>query len=557
MKKYIATLFIGFVAFLSIQSCKKEKDEEPKIQTLEVIAPSPVNVTFKGNIISLGTSKILDYGFIYNSISSIDEITGTRVSMGNSPQEGDFTKEVKNLTFTNQYSSNMLYVRSYLTNEKGTVFGKIISVNIPVISATNVSPNSGKAGDLVTINGQFYTSSPDQVNVTFNNIKAKVTEASSSKIVVEVPAGISAAHNTQIPLQITIGGQRVNASYYFVMLANVKDYSPKSGSVGTAINFTGENMPNYYSGSNIRVLFGTTEGYVSYNSNGGMQVVVPTNVTTEKLPVSVIINGQTNLLPGEFTLVPPTITSLSPTSGLPGTNITVNGTNFPLGSYGTNPVVMLGSTVLSLNSLSYTAMFAVVPTNMAPGEYAFTLKVGPHTVTAPQKFTVIAPSVTGFSPTSGGPGREVNISGNFLSGSYYNVYFGSVSASGQATSSSNIRTYVPSNIDAGKVKISVQYNNQNIQAKDDFTITSPSIDSFTPASGVAGTIINIYGEGFGSNMYGSVSVRFGSINATLVSVTDNLIRAMVPSNLNLGAMKISVTSNGQTVVSTSNFTATN
>jgi hypothetical protein len=553
MKKVLAYIILLSAALTSfyLQSCKKEENPDPQVQTLEVLATSPVKVTFKGSVVSRGKYAVLDYGFLYGTTSNIDESNGTKVSMGTDVPTGDFSKEVNNITVNSTFYSNVLYARAYLKNEKGTVFGKVISTTLPAITASALSPQSGKAGDLVTITGQFYTATADQISVTFNNIKAKVTEASSSKIVVEVPSGISASHNSQIPVAITIGGQRLSSNYYFTMLANVKDYSPKSGATGTLITFSGDNLPSYYNYSNIKVLFGTTEGNISYNSNG-FQVAVPNTVTSNKFSISVVVNGVTTVLPGEFSVVAPTITSVSPTSGLPGAVFTITGTDFPTS---VQPTLMFGSTSVFVGSMSNTMLSGYIPTNMAAGTYDVTLKAGPNTVTAPQKLTVLAPSVSSFSPTSGSPGREVNITGTFVSGQYYNVFFGSTSVSGQATSSTNVRTTVPGYINPGNIKIAVQFNNQNISASGDFTIVGPSITGFTPASGVAGSIVTINGAGFGTNSY-NVAVKFGSTAATVLSVTDNTIRATVPSGV-LGAMKISVTTNGQTIVSNDNYTVTN
>ena len=67
--------------------------------------------------------------------------------------------------------------------------------------------------------------------------------------------------------------------------------------------------------------------------------------------------------------------------------------------------------------------------------------------------------------------------------------------------------------------------------------------------------MTITGTGFNS-AYGA-GVNFGSINASVFGVTSTTIKAIVPSNTGNGAMKITVTSGGQTVVSTDNFTVTN
>lgn len=553
MKKYLTQLCavaILLCTAITLWTCKKDKEEDPMIQTLSAKPYSPTSVLFTGNILNKGTHQVLDYGFVYGIYPTVDETSGTKVSLGSDAPSGNFTKQVDNINILSVSYQSTLYVRAYIKNDKGTAYGTATSFALPTITATSVSPQSGKSGDQITINGQFFSTPASQINVTFNSVAGKVISAADNKIVVQIPSGISASHGSAITIQIGIGSQKIYAPGTFTILANIKDFSPKNGPIGTTVSFTGDNLPSYYYSPAIRILFGGVDGGVLYSSS--LQATVPATVTSDKLQVSVIVNGVTTTLPGEFALQSPTITSISPTSGVAGTQLTVTGTNFPLNGSAT---YTLGSTTIYPASMSSTLMYFTVPTSMPAGDYAFTLKAGPSSVTASQKFTVVPHAVTGFSPSSGSIGTEVNISGTFLSGQYYTVYFGSVSAGGQATSGSNVRTNVPFGANAGDVKISVQNNGQSIQAPGNFTITSPSIDSFTPTTGVAGTIVTINGNGFGTNIY-NVSVKFGTIAATVVSVTDKVIKATVPSN-NLGAMKITVVVSGQTVVSTDNFTATN
>ena len=176
-------------------------------------------------------------------------------------------------------------------------------------------------------------------------------------------------------------------------------------------------------------------------------------------------------------------------------------------------------------------------------------------MTAPQKFTVVAPSISSFAPTSGPVNSQVTLTGTFVAGQYYTVNLGSYSTSAYASSSNTLIVTVPYGISGGALKISVVIGGQTVTAPGTFTVAVPTITSFSPTSGVAGTVVTITGTGFNST-YGA-GVNFGSINASVLSVTSTTIKAIVPSNTGNGAMKVTVTSGGQTVVSTDNFTVTN
>src|SRR6185312_5543511 len=112
------------------------------------------------------------------------------------PQTGPYSKQVDGIIVSNAYSP-VIYVRAYLTNEKGTAFGALTSVTLPAPAASSVSPASGRSGDQVTINGQFYASTTSDVKVSFNGTQATVISVSSTQVVVTVPSGINASDNTQ------------------------------------------------------------------------------------------------------------------------------------------------------------------------------------------------------------------------------------------------------------------------------------------------------------------------------------------------------------------------
>ncbi|MBV8389328.1 MAG: IPT/TIG domain-containing protein, partial [Mucilaginibacter sp.] len=248
------------------------------------------------------------------------------------------------------------------------------------------------------------------------------------------------------------------------------------------------------------------------------------------------------------------ITSLSPGSGLAGSSVTVTGTNFP--TYYGSISATLGGVSVSTNSYSNNQFSFIVPTSLAAGSYSLVLTEGPNSVTAPQKFTVTAPSISSFSPSSGPVGGLVTINGTFVSGQYYTVNFGSYVTSAYASSSSTLTVSVPSGIPAGGLNISVVIGGQTVAAPGTFTVTTPAITSFSPTSGVAGTTVTITGTGFNSAYYGT-TVSFGTVNATILSITSTSITVLVPSNTGNGAMKIVVNSGGQIVTSSSNFTVTN
>lgn len=552
MKKNILLIAIALFAFFQLQSCKKDNLSGPEIQTVAGIALAPNAATFTGKIVSKGNFNPIDYGFIYSFSGEVSEGKGKKVSLGKNVPEGEFTKEVRNLNPSSSYYPSIVYVRAYITDEKGTALGKLIQITLPSQEVGNITPALGKSGDQVKISGKFYAEADSNVYVMFNNTMANIISVSDTEIVVEVPQGIPAPNGYRLNIEIFIGGRRVSTTNGFTIMANVKDFSPKSGPIGTYIAFSGDNLSDPYNYSNyINIFFGEKPVSPQYSST--LFIFAP-STDKVKSEISVVVGNKKIILPGEFTIIPPVITEMSTEITLPGGSLHISGPSLP--PYDTTPVTAkIGSTSAEINFNYNGGYDIIVPENLAAGDYTVSVTFPPHTITTPKKLKVLPYAFTNFSPTSGGPGKEVNITGNFITGALYTVYFGDVAIQGNATSATNLKVDVPVGINEGNVKIYLAVGGKKLTIAKEFKILGPSITSFSPLSGNAGTVVTIKGDGF-ARYYPSY-VKFGTIEAPISSITENTITVAVPSNLNPGTMKLTVITNGQTVISSSNFTVTN
>jgi hypothetical protein len=101
----------------------------------------------------------------------------------------------------------------------------------------------------------------------------------------------------------------------------------------------------------------------------------------------------------------PSITSLSPTSGVVGTCVTITGTNF--GSTKGTSTVTFNGTAATPTSWSATSVVAPVPTGATTGSVVVT--VSNHASNG-VTFT-LTPSITSLSTSSGAVGASVTITG--------------------------------------------------------------------------------------------------------------------------------------------------
>jgi hypothetical protein len=230
----------------------------------------------------------------------------------------------------------------------------------------------------------------------------------------------------------------------------------------------------------------------------------------------------------------PSVTSINPTSGVPGTQVTLTGSGFGA-VQGTGSVWLGNKLAGSIVSWSDTQIVATVATNVASGS-AQVQQAG--TWSNNIAFTIITPTISSISPTSGVPGTQVTINGtNFGatqgSGQVWlgNTYAGSI----VSWSNTQIVATVAANAASGNAQVqqSGVWGNQIA-----FTVTSPTISSISPTTARAGDSITINGTNFGATQ-GTGVVWLGSKNAgSIVSWSNTQIVATVASGATSGVAQV-------------------
>lgn len=539
-------LFIAII-IATLFSCKKDENTDPELSTSLAIPLSASTCYIKANVSEKGSYDILDYGFVYspsNSYISIDN--GNKISLGKALSVDTFSTV---FSYDNSYSYQNYYVRAYITNTKGTVYGSSISFQPLTISILSVYPKSGKVGDSITITGSNFSLNADDNVVKFNTVPAKILKATAKKLIVAVPSGIQLSYwDSNIYIYVGTGNQTINASS-FTFTTTITGFSPKTGTFGTGVTLTGENL-NF-----VTVKCNNEDAYVNTNSGTSLSFDIPYSIKSEKVKIKVIKNGIETIVDGDFSMNPLSISAVTPQIGYVGTEIYVTGVNFNTG-YGSTSLKVGGASVTSCYTSSPTTISGYVPA-LSVGTYDVEVNNGITSSVLSNAFTVIVPKVTGFSPSSGSYGSQITILGENLS-SYPNVMLwysanNYTYANIVSQDASKIIFTVPFGLRSGTVKLHVFSGFSDLTFADDFTIEplSTTISSFTPNSGSPGTEVTINGSGF---VQGYTEVKFGTISAPILSNTSTALKAQVPSNAGKGAMKISVVISGNTVVSDNNFT---
>lgn len=249
----------------------------------------------------------------------------------------------------------------------GPVFSTSNFVIQPLI--TGFTPHKGQPGTNVTIFGENLLGA---TNVLFGSIKAgQPTGISYSQLTTKVPAG---ATNCFLTVQTTNGS--FTSSERFYLPPAITSFTPTFGPEGSTVKITGTNFLD----ASAVTFNGQPATDFTVTNNGTIGAVIPPGVITGPIsittPYGTVTSDGNHLFYGL-----PIITGFTPLHGLPGTNVTILGTNF----LGTTAVHFNGSNAnftLGTNGV----LTAIVPTNATSGPISVTTLAG--TTESPQPFTL-------------------------------------------------------------------------------------------------------------------------------------------------------------------------
>ena len=319
---------------------------------------------------------------------------------------------------------------------------------------------------------------------------------------------------------------------------SITSLSPTSGAVGASVTITGTNFGTTQGTSTVK-FNGTTATTITSWGATSIVATVPTAATTGSVVVTVsgvASNGSS------FTVVAaPSITSLSPTSGLVGASVTITGTNF--GSTQGTSTVKFNGTSATVTSWGASSIKVTVPTGATTG----TVVVHASGVDSNGSSFTVAPNITSLSPTTGAVGASVTITGtNFgttqgTSTVKFNTTTATTITSWGATS---IVATVPTSATTGSVVVTVSGVASNGSS---FTVVAaPSITSLSPTTGAVGAPVTITGTNFGTTQ-GTSTVKFNGTSATVTSWGASSIKVTVPTGATTGTVVVhasGVDSNG-------------
>jgi uncharacterized repeat protein (TIGR01451 family) len=223
---------------------------------------------------------------------------------------------------------------------------------------TGFSPTLGRPGTNVTITGANLNEG--LASVKFNGATATFNNIQFGQVTATVPPTATTG-----PITITTTNGSVTTLSNFFLPASITGFTPNNSAPGTTVTITGQN----FLGASAVSFNGTPASFIPPTTNTILLATVPDWFASG--PISVTTpTGTTNsgnlLFYGR-----PVITGFTPTNGLPGTNVTISGSNF----LGATAVTFNGVAASFTPPITNTTLLARVPTNNV-----FT---GPIMITAP------------------------------------------------------------------------------------------------------------------------------------------------------------------------------
>lgn len=232
----------------------------------------------------------------------------------------------------------------------------------------------------------------------------------------------------------------------------------------------------------------------------------------------------------------PAITGVTPSSGPPGTSVSITGAYF--GS--TQGSVTFNGTQGVVSNWSDTSISATPPSGIAPGAVPVVVTSASGVASNSVTFTVTpGPSISSLSPTSGCASSSVTIAGTTFGSSQGSstVTFNGALAAPTSWSDTSIVVPVPSNASTGPVVVTTSDGASNGVT---FTIPgAPTISGTSLSSGSIGTAVTIDGSCFGTSQGGS-TVTFNGVSATSTSWSETAINTSVPGNASSGPVLVKV-----------------
>lgn len=352
------------------------------------------------------------------------------------------------------------------------------------------TPNVREVGGTVSIRGSLFTGASA---LSFNGTPQTVyTVVNDTLITTTVPVG---ATSGTVSVTNIYGTGTSTANFTVMPAPTLTALSTSTGTRGSSVTITGTGFTWA-----TQVQFNGVNATFTIVNNTTITTTVPVTATSGLVTVSSPAGLATSS--GAYTVVlAPTVSSFTPTTGPAGTSVIINGTNF---QFVTNVRFNGLDAVYTVNSV--TSITAIVPNGATTG--AISVVNGSGTGASSTNYTVIQlPTITGFTPTSGGVGTVVAITGTNFTGATA-VRFNTTNATTfTVVNAGLINATVPSGATTGTIRVTTPAGADS--TSNSFTVIGDLVVSTTQT--ISGTYNNVTVTGTGNATLGGLLTSLGTV----------------------------------------------
>jgi hypothetical protein len=497
------------------------------------------------------------------TINGTNFFAGATVSLGGKAATGvTVVNSTTIMATTNTHNSGAVGVTVTNVDGQSAFLANSFTYNAsaPAPTVSSVSPNTGltTGGTAVTITGTNFAAG---ATVTVGNIAAtNVSLVSATTITATTPAHAAGAVSVSVTnLDAQIGTLASGFTYTAPPPPTLTSVTPNSGVRGTTVpvTLTGTNFTAATGTEDVDVAVtgtGITIGAITVVNSGTITTTFTITATTPigARNVSVTTEGGTSNTQ-TFTVMGPSLTSISPNAGELGTSVPVTLTGS--GLTGATAIAAGGGITVSnlavVNDTTVTATFTIATTAGLTARNV-TVTTTPGGTGNPVIFTVVVPPVPTLisaTPNSGLRGTAVPVTltgtdftatGTRVAVSGTGVTVGAMTVLDSGTISTTFTITATAPITVRNVSVTTPGGTSNIVT---FTVQGPSLTSISPNTGELGTSVPVTLTGSGLTGATAIAAGGGITVSNLTVMNDTTVTATftIAAGAGLTARNVSLT----------------
>lgn len=443
-----------------------------------------------------------------------------------------------------------------------TTVSNVLGFRVVLPELAGVSPSSGPIGTVFTITGPgFGARDGANTRVLLNGATVHINSWLDARIKAVVPAAAAPGAYPLVVERSWQGTTVSTGSMFTVVPPAAQQITPSSGPIGAPFTIYGsgfgprDNALNAAGLANTRILIGGTTAPITSWTDARVKGWIPGALAARTYPAvlerETADGGLVTSSAGEFRVVAPSASGITPSSGPIAAVFTITGVNF--GPYGgTYTRVLIGGATAHLSLWTDTLIKGAVPGNLSDGAQPVVVERLSRDAgavrTEPLYFTMVTPRTDSISPSSGPIGSLFAITGVNLDsygGKRTMVLLNGTTAQTASWTDTQVRARVPA-LAPGHAALTVRREDYDggyaESAPLDFEIILPAASAVTPSSGPIGSLFTLAGPGLGTrdtavNAAGLANTRLllGGTTAQISSWTDSAAKGKVPGTLAPGA----------------------